>query len=167
MILSGRGLVIRLRPRPKRYIADSSAARLKVALRLYQAKEGKLPTNLAELVPHYLPSVPIDPFDGKPFRYRVSRGEDLIWLNNNPNGAGWPPMQAPQPPPLPPQMGGAPPGMLAGPPPQPTKTVPAGQGILWSVGEDGHDDRGRQHTTSTTSPGEDLIYLVPPPTQRK
>jgi hypothetical protein len=43
--------------------------------------------------------------------------------------------------------------------------VPAGQGILWAVGEDHHDDGGVQQgkLSSGTTFGEDLIYLVPPP----
>ncbi|HTU20261.1 MAG TPA: ABC transporter permease [Gemmataceae bacterium] len=69
--------------------------------------------------------------------------------------------------PLPPQRwlrgnrGGMPPG---GPPP--SRGIPKGQAILWSVGEDRHDDGGKQqglHASSTTSFGEDLIYLVPLP----
>ena len=33
-----------------------------------------MPSSLQELVPAYLPRVPIDPFDGKPFRYDPERG---------------------------------------------------------------------------------------------
>jgi len=39
------------------------------AVKAYQAKHGRLPKTLAELVPDYLPNVPTDPFDGKPLRY--------------------------------------------------------------------------------------------------
>jgi len=38
--------------------------------------------------------------------------------------------------------------------------VPPGQGILWSVGEDRHDDGGKEQGLEV---GQDLIYLVPPP----
>jgi hypothetical protein len=43
--------------------------------------------------------------------------------------------------------------------------VPKGQGILWSVGDDGQDDGGKEQgiNQQQTSSGEDLIYLVPPP----
>jgi len=51
-----------------------AATRLIVACNAYRQKEGKLPDSLQALVPAYLASVPIDPFDGKPFRYSASRG---------------------------------------------------------------------------------------------
>ncbi|MFC1679749.1 hypothetical protein ACFL2T_06015, partial [Elusimicrobiota bacterium] len=41
-----------------------------VAVRLYALDARRLPATLAELTPHYLPSVPQDPFDGfQPLRY--------------------------------------------------------------------------------------------------
>ena len=40
-----------------------------VALKRFQLAHGKLPETLAALVPEFLPSVPIDPHDGKPLRY--------------------------------------------------------------------------------------------------
>ena len=39
------------------------------ALRAYYKEKGELPKSLKELVPRYLSSLPIDPFDGKPLRY--------------------------------------------------------------------------------------------------
>ena len=42
----------------------------------------------------------------------------------------------------------------------------AGQGVLWSVGEDGQDDGGLRRpppNEMTTMAGQDLIYLVPLP----
>ena len=55
-------------------------------------------------------------------------------------------------------------GMPAGALP-PNRFIPKGQGILWSVGEDGHDDGGKQQgiNNQAMSFGQDLIYLVPPP----
>jgi hypothetical protein len=64
-----------------------------------------------------------------------------------------------------PQPGGPP----AVPPPVPGKEVPAGQGVLWSVGEDKRDDGGRQQAGPGNAPtgvGEDLIFLVPLPPRR-
>lgn len=70
-----------------------------VALRLYRYERGHYPDNLHALVPKYLPSVPLDPYDGKPLRYRklekgfkvwsVGRdkkddggsGDDIVWLS--------------------------------------------------------------------------------------
>jgi len=46
-----------------------------VALRLYRHEHGRYPETLEELVPKYLPSLPVDPFDGKPLRYkRLAKG---------------------------------------------------------------------------------------------
>jgi hypothetical protein len=45
------------------------------------------------------------------------------------------------------------------------RLVPAGQGILWCVGEDRQDDGGREQGGQgyDTGPGQDLIFLVPLP----
>lgn len=43
-----------------------------IALKRFQLKHGNGPEKLAELVPQYLPSVPIDPYDGQPLRYHVN-----------------------------------------------------------------------------------------------
>jgi len=51
------------------------ASRLLLALALYQAKEGKTAANLDDLVPNYLPEVPVDPYSGVAFGYRLSAGE--------------------------------------------------------------------------------------------
>jgi hypothetical protein len=40
-----------------------------LAIQAYEKEHGALPEKLAQLVPDYLPRVPKDPFDGKPFRY--------------------------------------------------------------------------------------------------
>ena len=159
----------RAHSRSKRQLADLHAAQLKVALRLYQAESGKPAATLDVLVPRYLPAIPVDPFDGQPFRYRLSRGErifgpdDLHAAGGNANAVPAAPLGAGGP--------EAPPRMMAGPPamnlvpPAPGRNVPSGQGILWSVGDDGRDDGGtrqaQQHAAA--NPGEDIIYLVPLP----
>jgi hypothetical protein len=48
------------------------------ALKRFQLKHGKLPETLGELAPEFLPSAPIDPFDGKPLKYHP--GEDGVFL---------------------------------------------------------------------------------------
>ncbi|HBO43141.1 MAG TPA: hypothetical protein DD670_04240 [Planctomycetaceae bacterium] len=48
---------------------ELAATRLIVACRRYEIDHGELPPTLDALVPEYLDAVPIDPFDGKPFRY--------------------------------------------------------------------------------------------------
>jgi hypothetical protein len=40
-----------------------------IALKRFQLQHGKLPETLAELTPEFIPSVPIDMYDGKPLRY--------------------------------------------------------------------------------------------------
>ncbi|MBT7301954.1 MAG: hypothetical protein HN849_20680 [Victivallales bacterium] len=44
---------------------------LYLAILAYEKDTGAPPKALADLVPKYLPRVPLDPFDGKPFRYGV------------------------------------------------------------------------------------------------
>jgi hypothetical protein len=52
------------------------AAQLVVCAALYQANNGQPPAKLdALLAPGYLAALPIDPFTGRPFRYRISEGE--------------------------------------------------------------------------------------------
>lgn len=121
-------------PGHNRRLAALEAARLCVALRLYQAEQGRPAKTLEALVPKYLPAVPADPFDGRPFRYRLSEGEEIGWTRNHARGE------------------------------VNSRRVPKGQGILWSVGEDGHDDGGKQQQSGDVrQPGQDIISLVPPP----
>src|ERR1035441_7349198 len=49
-------------------IRDAQAA---LAVERYRLANGKLPGQLGDLVPAFLPSVPSDPFDGKPLRYKT------------------------------------------------------------------------------------------------
>lgn len=134
-------------PRGKRGIALLHAAQLKIAVRLYQARnKGRLPKTASDLVPRYLPNLPLDPFDGQPLRYRISKvKETLDWFGDA--SIPWPLARAD----------------VAAPPPRPVQTVTPGQALLWSVGEDGHDDGGTQQgrNTHATSFGQDLIYLAP------
>jgi hypothetical protein len=53
------------------------ATRLAMALGLYQLGEGKPAQKLEALVPNYLPQLPVDPYSGQGFRYRISTGEVL------------------------------------------------------------------------------------------
>jgi hypothetical protein len=43
-----------------------------IALKRFQLKHGKFPETLVELTPDYLPSITIDPYDGKPLKYHSS-----------------------------------------------------------------------------------------------
>jgi hypothetical protein len=53
--------------------------RLKLALALYQVQEGRPAPSLGDLVPRYLMVLPVDPFSGESFRYRISAGETIQW----------------------------------------------------------------------------------------
>lgn len=65
--------------------AQLRAIQTLVALRRFEAVRGRLPARLDELVPDYLPAVPMDPFSRKPFRYeRVDGQERYVFLNQRP-----------------------------------------------------------------------------------
>ena len=53
-----------------RTIAQLRTARAGLAIQRYRLAAGKLPDNLADLMPTYLDAVPKDPFDGKDLRYK-------------------------------------------------------------------------------------------------
>jgi hypothetical protein len=53
-----------------RNIAGLRTAQAAIAIQCYRLAYGKLPDTLMDLVPNYLESVPIDPFDGKELRYK-------------------------------------------------------------------------------------------------
>ncbi len=69
----GKILTLFTLPDYKDYLSDSC-----------KEKTGDLPATLESLIPDFLPSIPIDPFDGRPIRYSrekkliYSVGEDLI-----------------------------------------------------------------------------------------
>jgi hypothetical protein len=50
-----------------------------LAVRLYQREHERLPQTLSDLVPSYLPSVPIDPYSGQPLIYRPEDGSFLLY----------------------------------------------------------------------------------------
>ena len=50
-----------------------------LALAAYRARHGAYPNSLAALVPHYLPSIPHDPFTGKPLAYLLQVRDCRVW----------------------------------------------------------------------------------------
>ena len=50
-----------------------------LAIHVYKLQTGSWPTSLDQLVPHYLPAIPIDMFDGKPLKYRVIDGRPFLY----------------------------------------------------------------------------------------
>ncbi len=64
--------VIRLELTEAARLATTSGG---LAVERYRLARGALPETLRDLVPTYLPEVPLDPFDGRPLRYRhLERG---------------------------------------------------------------------------------------------
>jgi hypothetical protein len=55
--------------RKSREDVNVTATQLLLALKIYKMRHNKLPESLSELEPEFFPQVPIDDFDGKPFRY--------------------------------------------------------------------------------------------------
>ncbi len=68
-----------LRQRAEERSTDSATEAF-IALRLYFAEHGTLPTTLGQLVPDYLPAVPLDYFDRAPIRY--SPANRAVWSVN-------------------------------------------------------------------------------------
>jgi hypothetical protein len=73
----GRAFVFSLWPVVKHDLQRLRATQLVTALAFYQSDNGKPPANLDDLVPNYLPKLPIDPATGKSFGYRISKGEEI------------------------------------------------------------------------------------------
>ena len=59
--------------------ARSLAADAAIAVELFRRKHGKLPETLEELVPDFLPQLPLDPFDGQPLRFLVRDDAYVIY----------------------------------------------------------------------------------------
>jgi hypothetical protein len=55
------------------------AAQAMIALELYRRRYGRWPTTLEELTPRFLPSVPLDRYDGEPLRYLVRDGQVVLY----------------------------------------------------------------------------------------
>ncbi len=170
----------------RRASTERRASPLLLALRLYQLEKGKLPATLDALVPQYLPAVPLDPYDDRPFRYRVSTGE-TIQMELLPTvapamaesvgaligAAGFHVRSNP----FEFLLDGGPPAAFApggigpeNPPAFRMLELPAGRGILWSVGPDRIDDGGKWLAVPTGAnpvPQGDLIFPVPPPSETK
>jgi hypothetical protein len=58
---------------------ELEATEVVCALKSYELAHGSPPETLSDLVPGLLPSVPADPFDGKPLRYRREGKEWVLW----------------------------------------------------------------------------------------
>lgn len=61
------------------YLASSHSASLCIALMRYHRANGKYPAALDDLVPTYIASIPADPFDNKPMRYRLEGQKAIVY----------------------------------------------------------------------------------------
>lgn len=59
--------------------ARTRLARLAVAVTAYQLKNKKYPATLDDLVPEFLPAIPIDPFDHKPLKMTTADGGLVLY----------------------------------------------------------------------------------------
>jgi hypothetical protein len=112
-----------------------------VALALYELDKGHPAVTLDALVPQYLQVLPLDPYSGQHYHYRISKGETIE--REHPSGPEAQPVE--------------------------TLKVPSGQGVVWSVGPAQRDNGGtrdgsRIFTNSGPWPsgyGLNWVFLVP------
>lgn len=61
--------------REAEYASELRCATAALAIERFRLAHGKLPEKIDEIVPRFLPAVPLDPFDGRPLRYhRLAKG---------------------------------------------------------------------------------------------
>ncbi|MBX9656318.1 hypothetical protein K2Y11_22090 [bacterium] len=58
---------------------DRNTAMIALALTIFKRQEGHWPDRLDELVPRYLPSLPPDPADGQPLRYKLTESGPMVY----------------------------------------------------------------------------------------
>jgi len=79
-VIESAGIATNLKPFLQAAVRRNAGMRLlqtDLALRLYQHDHGELPRDLEQLVPTYLPALPLDPYSGQLLRYRID-GDDFI-----------------------------------------------------------------------------------------
>ncbi len=62
-----------------RVAAQVDCTRVALAIERYRLAKGSLPKELADLAPRYIDKVPIDPFDGKPLRYKLTEPGYIVY----------------------------------------------------------------------------------------
>lgn len=72
--------------RAARLEARSTVLRIALACRIHAARTGTPPAALDALIPEFFPSIPLDPFTGKPFPYRLTPEGGFIVSSVGPNG---------------------------------------------------------------------------------
>jgi len=110
---------------------------LALALALYERQHGQPAPTLATLCPTYLERLPVDPFSGKDFKYRIAQADERLHeaAPDYPVGR--------------------------------RLRLEEGQGIVWSTGPDRRDDEGKMNTRVRNfgrreTPAGDWLFIVPP-----
>jgi hypothetical protein len=62
-----------------RVAAGVDCTMVALAIERYRLAKGSLPKELADLVPRYIDKVPLDPFDGKPLRYKLTEPGYIVY----------------------------------------------------------------------------------------
>jgi hypothetical protein len=75
------GIIVRYHRRA----ADLAATGVVIAACQFEQAEHRPPTSLQELVPKYMPDIPLDPFDGAPLRYHIRPNGKWIVYSVGPN----------------------------------------------------------------------------------
>jgi hypothetical protein len=63
----------------ERLTIQRDATLVAIALELHRRRHGDWPASLDKLVPHLLPTVPVDRYDGQPLRYLVRDGSPVLY----------------------------------------------------------------------------------------
>jgi hypothetical protein len=50
-----------------------------IGAEIYRRRHHALPRGIQDLVPDLVPSIPSDPFDGKPLRFKVDHGDIVVY----------------------------------------------------------------------------------------
>ena len=70
-------------------LARLRLAQCAVAVERFRLSEGRLPAELKEVVPRFLPLVPVDPFNDTPMRYRLLAKGYVVYVVEHERPAGW------------------------------------------------------------------------------
>jgi len=70
---------VRLVEARDRIVALSRTAVAALAVKRYQLQNKALPDSLGQVVPRYMPAVPLDPYDGQPLRYRREADKYVVY----------------------------------------------------------------------------------------
>jgi hypothetical protein len=65
--------------RDLRVAAGVDCTRVALAIERYRLAKGSLPKELADLAPRYIDKAPLDPFDGKPLRYKLTEPGYIVY----------------------------------------------------------------------------------------